>query len=495
VEASVLEVTVDQKHQSVLRALRELEGRATVGDIVAATGVPRENAELSLRELLGAYRGHIAVGEKGDLVFAFDPKLIRRDGESWWSRFKRGAKRFLSAAFKVWIVLMLTVYFVLFVAILLGAIFGGDRRGSRRGRFPTFWIWYLFWTSDWRYGRPYYGHAWEKRRGTKVPFYKKVFAFVFGPDTPRTTREQRDRESLDLIRARKGVLTATELIEFTGLSADEAAQDMARLMGVYAGDVRVSSRGELAWIFPELMVSAHGRVSAQEPEPAWRRLEKPRLLTGNSQTTNAIIGFMNGFNLIASATAPWTFLGTNAPALVYVGLVAVPLAFSTIFFAIPFVRRIRLARENRERASNNIRKALLSVVFQSGVEGRAVTVDGATMWVHHALGAENIGEVEVGEALARLAVEFDAEVEAGDDGAIRYRFGRVREQLAGAEEVRSTLLLDDRRVGEIVYSSADSATEAGRRELRSFDEELKRKLPSPGRTAFADEFEVTRLDD
>jgi hypothetical protein len=495
VEASVLEVTVDQKHRSVLQALRGLDGRATVGDIVAATGVPRENAELSLRELLGAYRGHVAVGEKGDLVFAFDPRLIRRDRESRWSRFKRGAKRFLSAAFKVWIVLMLTVYFVLFVAILLGAIFGGDRRSSRRGRFPTFWIWYLFWTSDWRYGRPYYGHAWEKRRGQKVPFYKKVFAFVFGPDTPATTQEQRDRGILDLIRARRGVLTSTELIEFTGLGADDAAQDMARLMGMYGGDVRVSSRGELAYVFPELMVSAHGRVRTREPEPAWRRLEKPRLLTGNSQSTNAIIGFMNGFNLIASATAPWTFLGTNAPAFAYVGLVAVPLTFSAIFFAIPFIRRLRLARENRERARGNIRKSLLSVVFQSGVEGRTVTIDGATMWVQHALGTESIGEAEVGEELARLAVEFDADVEAGDKGDLRYRFGRVREQLAGAEEVRSTLLLDDRQVGDIVFSTEDSATDEAKRELHAFDQELKRTLPAPGRTAFADEFEVIRFED
>jgi hypothetical protein len=243
------------------------------------------------------------------------------------------------------------------------------------------------------------------------------------------------------------------------------------------------------------MVSAHGRVQARKPEPAWRRLETARVLTGNSSTTNAIIGSMNGFNLLASATAPWTFLGTTAPPIAYVGLVVVPFTFSTLFYAIPLVRKWRLDRENRARQRDNIRKALLSVVFQAGVEGNAVTLRGATMWVQHALGDESIGEAEVEIGLKALALEFDANVEADADGALRYTFPRVREQLAAAEEVRSTMSLDEQRVGEVVYSTEDSPAEASRRDLGAFDAELRRTLPSPGRAAFADDFEIHQFDD
>jgi hypothetical protein len=486
------EITLDEKQQTVLKALRGLEGRATVGDVVAATGVPREQAELSLRDLLGVFRGQIAVGEKGDLLYSFDPKLIRRDHESWWTRFKRGAKRFLSAAFKVWIVLMLTVYFVIFVAILLGIMFGGnDRRGGRRGgRFPTFLIWYLFWTPEWRYGQRYYGQRWETRRGQKVPFYKKVFAFVFGPDTPALTQEDRDRDVLSLIRARRGVLTASELVEFTGITVEDSAEEMARLMGEYGGDVRVSSRGELTWVFPELMLSAHGAVRVHEPEPAWRRLEKPRVLTGNSTSTNTIIGFMNGFNLVAAASAPFTFLGTAAPTIAYVGLVGVPLVFSAFFFGIPLVRKIRLDRENRERRRRNIRKALLSVIYQAAVEENAVTVDGATMWVQHALADDAIDEAEVAAVLSDLATEFEADVEAESETKLRYRFPRVRQQLTAGEEVRSVMQLETQKIGDIVYDTGDTATQQSERELKAFDEQLRQRLPSPGRTAFVDDFET-----
>ena len=486
----VEQITIDERHRTVLHALRQLDGRATVGDVVTLAGVPRDQAEQSLRELLGVYRGHVAVGDRGDLLYAFDPALIRRDHESWWARTKRGLKRFFSAAFKGWIVAMLTAYFVVFVAILLAAIFGGrgGNRGSRRGfRIPTFWIWYLFWTRGWRFGRPYYGHRRAQRDGETVPFYKKVFAFVFGPDTPVVTEEEFDRRALELIRARRGVLSPAERVEYTGMSLEESSEDMARLMGRYAGDVRVSSGGELAYIFPELMVSARGPVRARPPEPAWRRLERARTLTGNPANTDRIIAGMNGFNLLASATAPWTFLGTAAPAAATIALVAVPVTFSTLFFAIPLVRKWRLDRENRERQRRNIRKALLSVVFQAAVEENAVTVRGATMWVQHALSDETIGEGEVADGLQLLAVEFDAAVETDAGGVRRYRFPRVRQQLVAAEELRSTLALDAQRVGDLVYSTGDSPTEAARRDLAAFDAELRRTLPAPGRAAFADD--------
>ena len=99
---------------------------------------------------------------------------------------------------------MLVVYFAVFVALVVAALVamasrGGDNRGrggwGRPGRgggvgrlpFGNFWLWYYIWTPRWRLGRPYYGRRWERTlpKEDRVPFYKKVFAFVFGPDRPR----------------------------------------------------------------------------------------------------------------------------------------------------------------------------------------------------------------------------------------------------------------------------------------------------------------------
>lgn len=504
-----LSVRVEEpERRGVLTALRRLRGRATVGDVVAATGLPNDRVELTLKSLLGDLRGHIAVGEKGDLLFEFDRRMVRRDHESWWSRFKRGAKRVVKAAFKAWIVLMLVVYFIVFVALVVAALvamMSGDRRegggGSRRGprmRIPTFWIWYLFWTNNWRWGRPYYGHRWEARRRVKVPFYKKVFAFVFGPDRPVVTREDRDREKIELIRARRGVLAPAELVEFTGVRAEEAVEEMGRLMGSYAGDAHVSPDGELVYIFPELLVSAHGRVRVREPDPAWRRLESPLLVTGNSKKDDLIVGGMNGFNTVAAATAPvfiFPRLGIGGP-LAWVGLVWVPLAFSVVFFTVHGVRRLLVRRENEARIRSNIRKVLLGVVFESGIEGRAVRVESAVRWARTALDDDTIPEARIEAVLRELAAEYEAGVEAGEDGRIvAYRFAGVRRAFAAAERLRSSLRLEEGRVGDIVYSSGDTPTEASERDMEAFDAELRRRLPAPQRTAYRDDLDLIAFDE
>jgi hypothetical protein len=490
----------------VLHALRELRGRATVGDVVAATGLAREPAEQALRELLESRRGHVAVGEAGDLVYAFDPKLIRRDHVPAWTRFKEASKRFLTAAFKVWIVTMLVLYFVVFVALVLAAIFaqsrgGDDRRGGgRRGgmHIPTWWLWYLFWTPGWRRGGHYYGHRWEPRREGRstVPFYKKVFAFVFGPDRPVPTAEQRDRETLRLIRARNGVLTVAELVEHTGRPFAEAVEEMGRLMGGHAGDVRVSEGGELVYLFPELMVSAHGRVREREPEPAWRRLERPRELTGNEKKTDVIVAGLNGFTMLAAATAPWFIfprLGIGGPAAM-VGLVWVPLIFSILFFAVPLARRAALARENRTRRGRNIRKVLLGFIYRKSVNDEPLTLTGATRAVRTVLDDDGVRETEVDAALQRLIVELDAAVAAAEDGAIAFRFPAVRRQLEAAEQLRQQLRLERKELGRIVYSSGDTTEESERRELAEFDAELERRVPAPEVAGYLDDIELTGLD-
>ena len=71
----------------------------------------------------------------------------------------------------------------------------------------------------------YYGESHARRlpKEARPPFYKKVFAFIFGPEEPQPTQVQKDRSVLRLIRARKGVLTSAELVEHTGAGARRSA--------------------------------------------------------------------------------------------------------------------------------------------------------------------------------------------------------------------------------------------------------------------------------
>lgn len=507
----------------VLKALRQLEGRATVADVVADTGLSRNEAETTLRELLEGRRGHLEVGQEGTLVYSFDPALIRRDAEPLLQKVKRVAWRVFKAAFKAWIVIMLVVYFVVFVALLIAAVvagqsrdeggggLGGGRRRGGHGHFPSFWFWYLFWTPDWRWGRPYYGHRWESRgRGRderpKVPFYKKVFAFVFGPDTPTPTQEQKDRSVIRLIRARQGVLTAAELVQHTGASRHEAEEELARLMTAHDGDVKVTPDGELTYVFPELMVSAHGRVEEREPDPAWRRLEPPRELTGNTGGTDALIGGINGFNLVAAGTAPlfiFPRLGFSGD-LAWIGLVWVPVAFSLSFFAVPALRWLAVKKDNAARRLRNVRKVLLARVFEASLVGdgaQPVRPAEAAVRVKRSLEDTPVEAPDVEDELVRLTAEFDGQVGAGPDGGREYRFPEILRQFRASDAIRRKLALEERGVGEIVYSSEDSVEEAGERELEAFDREIERErsleryLQAPDRVDYVDDFELVAFEE
>ena len=181
----------ERTRQTILKALRQSKGRVTVGDVVASTGLDRDTAETAMKDLLSTHEGHLEVSDDGDLVYLFDPKLVRRDALSGWTQFKDKAYAGFKAGFKVWIMLMLVVYFVIYVTLAIAAFVAitSQNRDSERssfrsnrsgGGFSIYWLLYLFWTPDHRYGRRshYYGDTSHYRQvgrqgssAPKVPFY------------------------------------------------------------------------------------------------------------------------------------------------------------------------------------------------------------------------------------------------------------------------------------------------------------------------------------
>ena len=544
-------VATAEARPDVLKALRSLGGRGTLGDVVSSVGLPRDQVEGTLKHLLESHQGHLEVSESGELIYLFDRKLIRRDRVPAIQRLKSATKRVLTGAFKAWIVTMLVVYFVVMVVLVVAAIVammsrGGNRRsGGSLGRgvgrhhghfhFPSFWLWYYIWTPRWRLGSPYYGRRWEAtiEKDSRPPFYKKVFAFVFGPDRPKPTRKQLDRSTLRLIRARRGALTTAELVEHTALPLPEAEEEMGRLLGSYAGEPTVSPDGELVYAFPELMTSAHGPVKAREPNPAWMRMEYPLELTGNEKKHDAIIIGMNGFTLVAGATAPWFIFPQLVPyypllggPAAYVGLVIIPVVFSVLFFSVPLLRVLSVRKENRARKARNVRRLVLGLVYREALAGGgSVTAEAATAHVQARMKDRTVNPSEVEAALHQLAAEFDAEVSSGEagpsdtgvsrgpgmsseaealskeGGSLRFSFPAIRKQFLASEAVRRRLKLEEGKLGAVVYSSADSAAEASERDGAAFDRELAAEvdltayLPSPDRAGFEDDYEIVAFEE
>ena len=511
-------ITLAEDQAEILASLRRLKGRGTVGDVVADSGLPNQSVRTGLKVLLESHRGHLDVSASGELLYDFDPKLIKRGSEPILSRMKSMGARLLTASFKAWIVVMLVGYFILFVVLVIAALLASQRGNNSRGGLgrqshggrihtPNLWFWYWGWGPRWHIGRPYYGRRWERTldKDDKVPFYKKVFAFVFGPDRPRPTQAQLDRSIIRLIKSRRGVLTTGELVEHTGLPRSDAAGEMGRILGTYDGEAIASPEGELVYVFPDVMTSAHRRKKVRSPSPAWLRLEYPLELTGNSVGANVAVASMNLFTLIAAASSPWFIfprLGIEGLAA-FIGLVAVPVVFSVLFFGVPTLRMLRVKLENRRRAARNVRRVLLGFVYRKTLEGdNATGLDESYQHVSSQLKDQAIQQVDVETALHKIAAELNADVSTDESGALQFSFPTLRNEFLASDTIRRKLRLDEQDVDKIVFSTSESSEEQGQRDLRLFDEKLKERgidfrqqVPSVDQVSFEHEYELVAFDE
>lgn len=252
-------------------------------------------------------------------------------------------------------------------------------------------------------------------------------------------------------------------------------------------------------------MSAHGPITAREPNPAWLRMEYPLEITGNEKKHDAVIIGMNGFTLLAGTTAPWFIfpqLGISGTAA-FIGLVLIPVVFSVLFFSIPILRVLGVRRENRAREARNLRRVVLGLVYRRALTAEGtVTVDQALAHTKPRLKEQDVDRFTVEAVLHQLASEFDADVSSDKDGALVFTFRAIRNQFEASETMRRRLKLEDRTLGEVVYSSADSSVEASERDAAAFDRELEAGdldlsgyLPSSDRVGFEDDYEVVAFEE
>src|SRR4051812_28608939 len=166
--------------------------RLTQADAVALTGLPSEQAEPALKSLVATYRSHVAVTDDGDLVYAFDPSLERRDKVPLRERLEKVGQvawQGFTFLFKISIVVTLIAYVLAFVAMMIALMARGgddrdDRRGGGGGGLPWIWFWLMPDLAPAGYApRDAYGRPLRRSNKPTKRFYQSVFDFVFGPKT------------------------------------------------------------------------------------------------------------------------------------------------------------------------------------------------------------------------------------------------------------------------------------------------------------------------
>lgn len=433
----------DQRAKTVLlEALRGQGGKLTRSDAMAASGLPQDETERALTLLLKDYRSHLAATESGELLYQFDPAFARRDAVPFRERaaaISRALWKGFSFLFKVAIMGTLVIYFAAFAAMLIAMIFArssNDRDDDDGGGFggfgSLFWIWGWGGGTPDRYGRPVVPR--------KPPFYKSVFAFVFGPPQPPADPLRDEKEILAFIRAQDGRIAAVDLVRLMGWDFARAEEEVTRLMVDYDGEPEVTDDAVVVYVFKDLRKTAGGGDRQLRPRLAWERLEPEPILTGNTGERNTIIGLFNAFNLTAPlwvvpmfeakfrvSVTSWSFL-----------LQDFPLAFSSMFFGVPLVRWLKTRLTRGQRAAANQRRSLLQRIFASLAPRRR----------------EDLAPTkELGAALDQDLVALGGDVEPDESGQLTYHFPRIKQELEAVARARAAAPQLERDPGAVVFSS------------------------------------------
>ena len=497
----IYDFPMEKVEDKLVSYLKKKRGESTVADMIAGTGLPKYQVEQAVKRTLDEYAGRLKATESGDLLYYFPDGMrstVHGLGPSmrrFWKSFAQGSLKVLSLLFKIWIVAMLVGYFVAFVAIVVLAIVASfaasmanrsDNRGGGRDRGGGgFGGMYLviqlmdlilrmwFWSN-------LLGSQRRKPQQQGRAFYKSVFGFVFGEGDPNKGWEDEERRYIiTYIRSHKGVITLEELMALTGMESDDANRLMNRILLEYEGEPGVTDNGTVVYAFPELMRSAQGGQKAlgQVPllNPSSKRLYP---FSANKRRTNGWILFFNTFNLAFGAyflvtsltqgadliwgrTGPYLYSFTGkllqqasisfpAP-LMGIILGAIPVAFSVVFFVVPWLRKINLDRRNAQIREEILRRRILTQVLSSPAR-----VDpGELRPLGNDLDPRNLPAVSK-RIVDRLAASMGAEpVVKEKEGTFAYKFSEIERQVADLEDYRRKIDLKNYEVGKTIFDSGN----------------------------------------
>lgn len=415
----VYDYNAEKVRETLLKGFKSSGREATIADIAGLTGLPIPQIEEQLPAVADEFGARLKVTEKGQILYSFPTGMKSRYkgfGPSAKKAFKALAKILVSAGkalFKVWIMVMLVGYFIVFLALAIFAMVAsiamqqggsGKSRDSRHGGgLGGLWLTTRLFDSlvrIWLYSEffkdPATRYRQAEERKTRRPLHKAVFSHVFGDGDPNPSWQEIERKSfVSFLQTHKGIITLPEFMAITGLDPVDAELAINRYVLEFGGSPEVTEGGSVYFAFPNLLARVGSTPEYQGSTVALKRTAK---FSSNAPKADAIFRLVNvfnlafggyflynaaavgnifyvqttkglalrgGFQLVYSAAGYLLdLLGSTNPAIgIFWGLGVVPLAFSAFFFGIPILRSLKLKLDNEKVKFENLRR----VVYRSAL--------------------------------------------------------------------------------------------------------------------------------
>lgn len=446
----------------------------TVADAAARTGLSLREAELGLHRLVARHRGHLAVTERGELLFRFpDGFAVDVERRSQAKAALRSVGRGLAIG-GAWLArIALTVFLVgyavafatgVLLVSLAAAFFAEDSSPVELSGMMLYGLFELLFEGMYWTLHPVAAADPEARMlrdaGRKSHFHERVNRFFFGPGIAPVDPLAVTRILAQEIRARRGRVGLGDVVRVTGLRRDAAEAAISRMLVDYDGHVEVSDDGVIFYRFDELRITADARAlpgasaggsiapRAICPPAIWHdKIELPAFTDNTSASNWKIVGllaFVGGVGAGAVALGlPWYL--AELPAYGAAALATIPL------FRIPshFARRRAAIREIG-------RRAVLARVYESATEAKGVTTgELREAWWYAS------DHVIAEPVLVQQLLELDGDLVIDDDGNTSWRFVELERQMRALAIARTAVDdANEQSPGAIVFrTDGDDASD------------------------------------
>jgi hypothetical protein len=448
----------------VEKKITGLKGELTPQDAATATGITVGEARDALTRLMELYVTRVTADAEGNVLFAFEMPLRRRGtktaAEKWaevkgalWSGFKK--------FFKIWIGLMVIVYFAVMVILLLAIMIAQssndrDNRNRRRGgddmingllRGLMEGLRFAFWTralSPAGYAVDSYGYRYRRAAppgGAKEKsFIIAIYDLALGPERVARDPLADEQEAAAFLRAERGIITPSEIVGLSGASMEQAEERMADYLVRFNGEPTITDEGAVVGEFESFIGGSSAKADAAIT-PYWDEYEAPYEHSGNSGGRNTAILAMVAFTMIVgigllaggfnSLRIYGSFFRTG---LAHFLLGYIPIAFSLVYFLVSGLRLGVVKKQESARLERNREKKVMRAIFQQRL-WRA-TAD-QIYFSMVSLGEKELKKEQVTEILGRLLPKLQGELELGENGEGIYNFERVRREIEAAERLRA----------------------------------------------------------
>jgi len=483
-------MTQNDNYQKVVNSLKRLKKGATAADICAATALSIHEVRELLPTAADEYSGHLKVTQSGEIIYHFPNGFTSRYrglGASLKKAFgfcKNALKTASVFLFKVWIMVMLVGYFVLFIALALASVVlsaavqskssNNNRRNVSFGPnlFGLIWrIWFYSEITRPRYGNGH-GHA-AQNKTPKRPMHKAIFSFVFGEDDPNKDWEERKNKAIiTYLQAKRGIISLTEFMAFTGENSVDAEKSILGFCSKYGGSPEATEDGTIIYRFDELLLRA-GSGSFAELSPPVKRL---KTFSVNPKSMNGWFTVINAVNLIfgsyflfqsfaagrliteiqyQSASYLYAFthllMETIMPEphnFIRIVLGFTPLLFSFFFWLIPLARYFLEKGENNGIKLENFKRIAFGKIWSSPVN---VDINNLITPVPECR-PEN--PATAGDrAVKELGAISNVEVEQNENGKMLYSFRELENEKCAIEKYRAAVDTERSRLGETLFDS------------------------------------------